>query len=240
MSERLTVQEIARRAMASIGLPVPASIVNQADDAATQLVQCLYEAAEEMISKADWQAIKIEASFLTVAAEDQGDIYTKFPDFRRFVEDTVWNTTTQRKLVGPVSSQDWREAQATGVVVSTSNLFRVNSDHFYILGQSTADETIALEYISTRWLLDTNGLDRKSVIARASDICLLPSEAMVAGVTWRYLHKNGQDATAAFNDFMKFCGVRMGEDGGKRILNMVPRRSRTMAYPYDVRVENYE
>lgn len=240
MSERLTVQEIGKRAMSSIGLPMPSSIVNDNDDAARQLLQCLYEVSADMIAHSDWQILKASVTFQTVAGENQGNLRVKFPDFRRLVDQTTWNLTAMRQLIGPISSQDWQRMKINGASAVDSCMFRIIGDNFHILGQSVAGETIALEYISNLWLLDANGLDRKSEIKKSSDICLLPADAMTAGVQWRYLYKNGQDSTAAFADYRALRDERRAEDGGTAHLSLVPRRRNALRSPSDARVVGYE
>jgi hypothetical protein len=240
MSDRLTVLQIAQDALGAIGMGRPTTVINTSDDASIQLERCIHETALHMLRKHDWEDMKISSSFTTIAQENQGDIRTKFPDYTRLVNDSIWNETTQRKLHGPISSQIWREAKATGRVFVEHQMFRLIGGDLYILGQSAADEVIALEYISNRWLQTADGLDRRARIVKNTDVCLLHSQVMTLGVKARWLYANGQDSSSAMAEYADLLATIKAEDGGKDVLSLVPPRQRRMTYPYDVAVRNYE
>lgn len=224
MTERLTLIQIATRAMEGIGIPAPSSVVvTTSDDNAKKVVQCIYDVATMMMDRHNWQSLKKLGTFSTIADESQGDIRTLFPDWRRFIDDTMWNATLDRKIYGPVSDQVWREAKTLGRVSSSNKLYRVFADELYLYDQDTASETINVEYISSYWI--KSGLNRTGTMTTNSDISLLHGATMVAGVQATWLHREGQDSSEANARFQDSLKNQIAADGGRMIASLNAPRS---------------
>jgi hypothetical protein len=182
-----------------VGLAVPTVVVTSADAGILELLQLANQEGKELGKRFDWPVLTAEQTFTTTAAAVQvGAIPSAFD---RFVNDSMFNRTTARKVVGPISPQQWQAIQANGSYTSVIQSFRRRGTDLLITPTPAAGETIAYEYISKNWCESSGGTDQSAWVAD-TDVGLLDEELMKLGIIWRWRKAKGfsfQDALDTYN-----------------------------------------
>lgn len=221
----LSVLTIVQRALAGPGMKAPSSLISPNDDLGPQAIALLYETAEDMISRFDWQELKADGSLTTTGVESQGSLATLYPDLDHIINGTVWNATTNTKLNGVATSQEWqRLKRQLGTTASLNGPWRVLGNTFYLLGNSTAGQNITFEYVTKKWLTTADSATPKDEITLNADLCRLPARVVVAGVRWRWQEAKGLDYSEAFRTYERFMESAAGDSIGTDVISLTPRR----------------
>ena len=72
-------------------------------------------------------------------------------DFQRFLNNTMWNRTTDRKFYGPITDVEWQRIKAT-VSEGVTNYFRIRGGLLIVHPNPTASQSVFFEYISKNWV----------------------------------------------------------------------------------------
>jgi hypothetical protein len=216
------VLEVIQRCANAVGIPEPSTAVaNQADDV-IQLVELLNQEGRSLASRHDWQALRFEATFTTLAAESQGtlaSIIGATQGLRKIINDTIWDRTTQQPVYGPNSPQRWQAQKAMALTGPyPSYVIRGNTLRFDPV--PAAGDTCYFEYISTMWCTDVGGTTFRRNVAADTDLLLLDDEIMLAGLEWRWLRKKGLSYAEEFASYEAMVYQAMGRDGTKARLQM--------------------
>lgn len=97
-----------------IGIPRPATLVDNADPDARLLLTLANDVGQNL-SNMNWQCLLKFATFTSVATQLQGDMLTIAPDFARQEGETLWNLTNATYSRGPLTPQEWQLATARRV-----------------------------------------------------------------------------------------------------------------------------
>jgi hypothetical protein len=210
------VQSVARR----VGLTAPSVLFTSTDRNVGQLRELLIEGAEAL-SKAGspqgWQALQAEQTFVTVAQIEQTN--TPIPaDFRRFVPDSFFNRTTNRKVTGPLTPQEYQQAQVWPQLTAPYLTFRERESTFLIDPAPPAGETIAYEYISAYWATNSAGV-AKAAFTADDDGTYLDEELLKLDLRWRWKAAKGLDYGEDMITFERARDLALGDDGGSGSLN---------------------
>lgn len=170
-----------------------------------------------LLAKRDWEFLKKEQTFTTVAAESQTSAIPT--DFKRFVNGTFWNRTTRRPVVGPLSSSEWAYYKAN-VNAGVRDQFRQAGGEIQIYPAPPAGQTIAYEYIKNTICTASDGVTEKSDFETDADIPIFDDELVILGVVWRYKKSAGGDYAEEFREFVLRLEDEFKNDGGSDIINM--------------------
>lgn len=228
-----TVLQIAQRACAATGLPVPNSIIGSTDPNVVQLVELLHEEGSELAARTEWQVMTWEATFTTVAAEDQGSIATIVDaidhTWRTVVRDTMWDRTQREPIVGPLSPVEWQTWKANQFAGPYKN-FRISLNRILIAPPPEAGHTVAFEFTSRHWLLNAAGTAYKEFITLNDDAPLLDADIILAGLKWRSLQRRGLSYGELFTAYERRVTDAIARDGtkgrktlGERCLSGIPQ-----------------
>lgn len=182
----MSLLTLVRAACDRIGLQRPTTVISAGDQTARTLLSFANEEGENLCAIHPWRKLRYEQTFVTVATEQQT---ASIPgDFLRFVNDTWWNRTTKEPLEGPLSPQEWQAVKAwtTGPI---SDSFIVRGDYIYINPVPAAGETIAYEYISSKWAV--SGGSYYTEFQADADTTLVPEKLITLGVVWRFKQSKG-------------------------------------------------
>ena len=214
-----TLLEICTESLEEIGIDPPTSIVNGGDEG-MQLKAIANSVGRDLVKRLRWQDLIVEASFTTVATENQFTLKTAYPYLRLIIPNTSWNTTQQRPVVGPLSPQAWRRIQAENDTFDYP-VFRIYQGNYYLL-DPTAGETVYFEYLDKRWIVSSDGNNFYERFQADTDEPRLDDHAMVLGVRWRYLQKKGLEYGEVFREYEDWVQELMGADLPRETLNMHP------------------
>jgi hypothetical protein len=224
ITQGLTLKQMVQAAAERMGLPEPDSVVANPEVTAQRLLRLFQNSGMDMVRRNQWQALMKEHTFTTVNAETQTD--TPIPsDFDRFVDETIYNRTENRRVLGPMNAREWQSNQALSASPVT-DMFRVRGGAFLYYPAPTAGDTVAYEYVS-RWWIDTNQDDsgEASVFAADDDVVLLDEEMIIQDVIWRYRQSTGQQYAEAFRMAQLTMLNRIASDKGRKTLRLAERSS---------------
>lgn len=133
---------------AEINLSRPDSLFaasNEGDTTDRKVVRALNKTARALAAAHDWQVIRRERVFSTVAAEVQTNAIPR--DFLRFVPQTMMDRSRRLEIIGPVPPDQWQWIKS--YYQATASLQYVQrGDDILFFPVPTAGMTIAYEYIT--------------------------------------------------------------------------------------------
>jgi hypothetical protein len=209
---------IARVANApGVGIAAPAAVVGSGDVSVIELLELANQEGEELARRADWPVLTAEHSFTTSAAPVQAGALPG--DFDRFVNGTWWNRTTNRRLVGPLSPQQWQAQQATAAGGPLSTAFRLRGADLLITPVPPAGQTVAYEYVSRNWCRSALGAGQ-SAWAADMDAGILDERLMALGIIWRWRKAKGLAYGEAFDAYEMEAEKAAARAGGAPVLSL--------------------
>ena len=171
-----------------IGLRRPASVIGNPDPEVQQLLNYAQLEGKELPTRGEWQGLRTPALFTSLASEVQtGMIPT---DFARFINETFWNRSRRRPLMGPVTPQQWQNIQAW-TTSPLQDTFTVYGGDIYVTPAPPAGETFAFEYVSNNFCKSATNTPQSSWLAD-TDVARIPEELFSTGIAWRFLEQAGQ------------------------------------------------
>lgn len=219
----LGITALAREAAAEVGLELPSAIATATTPAATQARALLQVTAEEIIDKVDLQALTVEATFTSVATEEQiSDIYSTWTDLARILPETMMDRTAVRRVIGAVNNQQWA-AQKAAIANPADFYWRLRGNALQFLGTPSADHTIAFDYMSTDWLKSSDGLSTYDRIQADSNIPRIPGALLKLGFQWRLLHAKGYEYAEKFRAYEARLMRLKARDKPKQTLSLASR-----------------
>lgn len=219
----MSVLTICQEALEEIGVDPPSTLVSGGDFGA-QLLALANSAGRDIARRHDWQALRTEATFTTVATAEQVDLATDYPYLRRIIPGTMFNRTQQRRIVGPISPQAWNRIKADTLSPATL-LWYKRGNSILFPGTPVADETCAFEWLDTRWCSSSNGASLYEAFVADTDIPRIDDYAMVLGVRWRFLKKKGLEYGEEFRQYEDCIAERAGSDQPPETINLNPHHN---------------
>jgi hypothetical protein len=169
------------------GLTAPSSLFGSSDPNAPLLIALAQEEGEDLSRRHDWQALKVDYTVPTLAAEAQ----TALPaDYDRMLPDGEWwNRTIGLKYIGPTDDTTWGAIKALNVTGATG-YWRLQGGGPKIFPAPTAGQTLAFPYISKNWARSNLGVG-KAVFTADTDTVVMPERLMSLGIIWRWKKDKG-------------------------------------------------
>jgi hypothetical protein len=208
-----------------VGLPVPAQVVGSADAGVLELLELANQEGEELARRADWPVLIAEQVFTTAATAAQAGALPA--DFQRFVNGTWFNRTTARKLVGPLTPEQWQRLQANGpsgglgAGVATQ-AFRRRGLSLLIAPTPPAGQSIAFEYLSKNWCRSSGGTGQAAWVAD-SDSGVLEERLMALGIIWRWRKAKGFSFSDALDTYQEEVEKEAARAPGAPALSLTAR-----------------
>lgn len=213
----MTLLTTVNNAQDRIGMPRSTTVVGSTDNDARAMLALANQEGKELARRGPWQSLVREHSFTSIAAETQTSGLPS--DFDRILPETAFNRTRKRILYGPLTPQEW-QAQKGVVAIGITEAFYIRASAFLVTPIMTAGETVAYEYITTKWCQSSGGT-AQAAWAADTDTGILDEELMTQGLIWRFLKARGLDYSEAFRTYELNVAQALGRDGGsKRTINM--------------------
>jgi hypothetical protein len=201
-----------------LGLPRSTVVVSSTDQNVRRLLALANQEGKELAKRHTWQAITKEKTFTSLAQASQTSAIPS--DFDRFVNESMFNRTNHRRVLGPLSPEQWQAQQALSASLLV-DAFRVRGNAIYINPTPAAGLTYAFEYVSTLWI-DSDSDGDGDLAAWTHDTTnsgLLSEDLMGLGIDWRYLKAIGLDYAEAFRTYELQVEQAIIRDGGARTLS---------------------
>lgn len=220
----MTALTIVNNVQDQLGLTRSTVVAASTDPQVRQLLSLLNVEGKVLAKRWNWQALKQESTFTTVAAESQGAITTLAgADFDRFINDSMWNRTQRRPVFGPVTDTDWAMAKAA-TSTSPFSSFRMRGNAIRFNPVPAAGDTVAFEWMSKNAFQATGGGATKVAVTVDTDVGILDEMLYELGLKWRWRKAQGLDYAEDFDEYEKAVANAKMRDGGKTSVNLGAER----------------
>ncbi len=185
------------------GLAAPNTAVSSTDTQVKQILALLNKGGSAISRRHEWQALTAEATFTTLAAASQGTLVSIIgvnSNFRRILDETIWNRTTQRIVMGPLYATERQGRLAITTAGPWSEYF-IRGGILYFDPVPAAGESCYFEYLSNNWTTTADAVTSKSRFTLDDDLPLFDDELLLADLEWRWNKKKGLDYAEDFNEF---------------------------------------
>jgi hypothetical protein len=198
------------------GIPRPAAIVGSQQQDHRQLLALANKEGRELGRRTTWQALTGEHSFIAVANEEQPSGLLDQAAF--IINETLYNRTRQRRVVGPVDAVDWQMQKATTTTL-VDEQFRIRGSMLLLMPVPQAGDEYAYEYVTKRFVTNAGDTLQRESFAADTDVALIDEWLITLGVVWRWKNAKGLDYGEDFRTYDKEVTEAIARDGARRTLN---------------------
>ena len=216
----LCALEIVAEALNGVGVDPPDSLTS-GGDLGKRTLGIANAVGQSLATRYEWQILRTEGTFTTVAQEEQFTIATEFPNLRKWVDETLWNRTTQRKIFH-VGQRTWARIKSDGVSPATEIYILSGGKLRFPSDTAVAGQTVAFEYIDNRWAETSDSATKLRRFAGDTNIPRLDDHMFVLGVRWRYLQSLGMEYGEHFREYEDYVQQKIAEDRPRETLSLNP------------------
>lgn len=165
-----------------------------------QLLRLLKKAGRELAKHREWKHLQKEYTFSTTSGTNT---YALPSDFRKMVDQSSWNRTTDFPVGGPLDGQEWQYFQAVTTASLISKFYRIWQGQLYLYPTPTATETIAFEYQSTSWVKPSGQTSPTSETPTLfSDVVCFDPSLVVTRLKADFRRNKKQDSQSEVDDYL--------------------------------------
>lgn len=209
----MTLLSVCQTVLREIGeFTVPSTIVGNSDPVAVQLLALANRTGRTLANDYRWQVLLTNYSFTTVSGTDG---YALPSDFGRFANLTMWDSTNDTRVHGPVSPAQWQFLQSSGLggAAQFDKTFRVAGNLFEIYPTPTSADTVAYQYYSKNWI------SGKAAYALDADVSLIDEDLIILGTKYRFLQAKGDAFEEEKKEYLYRLDSLQGADGGRNVIS---------------------
>lgn len=165
-------------------------------------------------------------------------------DFKRPVDNTMWDRSRFWSMRGPQSPQQWQLFKSSVIGrASIQRRFRFRytaGAQVFSIDPVPTDNGSALvfEYVSTSWCQSAGGTPQSQWLAD-TDIGILDEDLIELGVRWRMLRRLGLAYSEELDEYERAVGQALASDGGAAILDLAPGDRLTLIGPWNLPETNF-
>ncbi|HWT40962.1 MAG TPA: hypothetical protein VN081_06915 [Dongiaceae bacterium] len=221
----MSLLTIVQNACTRIGIPSPTAVVSSTDAQILQLLALANEEGESLATGTsagtsyDWQALQLEASFVTTATESQGTIESIAPGFKYIIGGTIWDRTKRLPVYGSLDPQTWQNFKSWGVT-SPFPKYRVRGGLLLLMPIPAAGDSYYFEYQTKNWCTSADGVTLKTGFTADDDVALLDEQIMTAGLIWRWKEAKGFEYAEDFRKYQNRVINAIARDTERPVLDM--------------------
>jgi hypothetical protein len=193
----MSLLSICQNACYRLSLEAPSAIIGSTNKIAIQLLALAKEEGKQLSRKGSWKVLTSEQTFTTTAASAQTDALPSDLDW--IIPETMYNRTSSRKVGGPISPEDWQAIQAS-LTTLVHPVFRIRGTSLLLTPTPAASETVAFEYITTKWCQSSGGT-AQTTWAADTDTAKVDEELHTLGILWRFQRAKGLDYSAEISEY---------------------------------------
>lgn len=214
----MSLLSIVSNALAEMSLPIPAAVVTSLDPQIKQMFALANREGKSLAQRTRWTALQFEATFTTVATENQATLATIAPGLKFVTNNTIYNRTLRRPVFGPLSAQDWQQKKAM-FLAGPWNQFRIQNGIIKFIPIPVAGQQCFFEYSSSAFVLAANNTTRKTEFTADDDVSVLDEELITLGVIWRFKKAKGLDYEVDAQEYTAYVANSIARDGSKPVLS---------------------
>lgn len=212
----MTLLSICQDAAVEIGVPKPSTVIGNADPIVMRLLRYAKREGAELVRRGNWQALRSEKTFVSLAQESQTAMVAS--DLDHFINDTFWNRSQKRRLYGPKTPEEWQLIKGA-VTSAVFNTYTYMGNAILINPVPAAGETFAYEYVSNQYCLSA-ALAVQAVWTADTDTPRLREELFTLGVIYRYKKGRGLPFADDFSEYDMQVQEALMLDKPKRVIGM--------------------
>lgn len=199
-------------------LPIPAGLKGTSDAGSLQLRELLQTTGEEIWDASNWEQCSQRVLFNGNGTVNLGDIYTLCPNnMASIVPDTFWNNTLRRKMIGPVSDQNWQQ-QLSLSPPGPLYYFRISGSILQTSTAVPATHAMTLIYKSKNWI-KFNGVGKQSY-SEDNDVSVFSDKLMKKGLRAHWLRAKQMPHKYEFESFMDAVRQEAAQNSVRPVLSM--------------------
>lgn len=228
----MTLLTIVQQAGARLGIPPVSSVLTNSDDRVRQMGALATTEGRELcaIEGISWQQLVKEQTFAATATEEQAGVIPA--DYLYMVNETAFNRTRVRRLLGPLTPEEWQAEKALSTSV-LRDAYRIRGDAFLVTPIPAAGDVFAFEYVSSNWVVATGETAAtKDAFTADSDGTVFDDELLRLGVEWRFLQALGLDYAEQFRTYERRLANLAARNGSRRTLDLSQHRPTGARRPY--------
>ena len=206
----MTLLTTVQTACELLTIPSPDTVMGNTDYQVAQLRGLLKVVGVDLLDKHDWAPLITAATFTCGASNAQ----TGYPPaaFERMSDGSeMWNDTTNWRIDGPVTAQEWTALLVQSVATLPQH-WRMIDGVFNIYAPKSGD-TIRYEYISKYWILQSGTTPADAFLAD-TDTFKLPELLLSLGLVWRWKQAKGVDYAEDLETFNSKLAASVKKDKG--------------------------
>lgn len=216
----MTVATIVTDATERISVALGGTTVfSNSGETAKQMRALANQEGMELMRRGSWEQLTTEKTFNALAQESQTGAIPA--DFDHMLNETFYNRTRKRQVVGPLSPTEW-QAQKSILATVLYDSYRIRGSAILMIPVPTLNDIYAYEYISKNWCASSVGVP-KARFSADTDVALLDEELITLGVIWRFLRAKGFDYAEAFRTYELQVSQALARSGSKRTINFAQR-----------------
>lgn len=187
-----------------------------------QLCALINSAGKRMLKAADWGALTATGVTFNTAVGAASPFLSPsiVQGFDRFVDGTVWNTTTKLPL-RPMTQQQLAAMKAQAFSTAPYQYYLLSLPNVLLYPTPTAVQTISYAYIINSWVgSDYAGALYASRVTTKSDIPYFDSDALRSCLKMLFLQAKGFDSSAAREEYQEALEIAKGGMDAKPALSI--------------------
>lgn len=202
------------------GLPVPAGAQSSSDPQVAQMVGLLREFCDDMVTRKAWQTNQREATFTSLAAEDQGSIQLLAPyGFEGIFQETLYDRTQKLPILGGMDAAEW-QGRKTLSFSGPLYQFRLRGDRLLFVPALPAGHTIAFEYYSSYFAVAADGITYQQYLINDTDRCTLGDRLPTAYLRWAWKKEKGFEYAEDFAAYERLVATKSARDASPQSVNL--------------------
>ena len=218
------VREHARRQ----GLPLPASVASSSDGYCQQARGLLNEFCDDLNTRKLWQTNVRQASWPSVADENQGSLSTLAPfSYEGIVPQTTYQHS-QDRLMEPLTPQEW-QARKVRAFVGPYTAYRLMEGNFLVNPVPALGDTFSFEYYSSAFVYypGTSGSTPSPAVYRRYwendlDTSTVGPDLAIAYLRWAWKREKGFDYSEDFVKYEKMLLTKSARSDSPQPVSMDP------------------
>lgn len=216
----MTLLELVKTFCERQTLIPPAFVIGSQDTQVLQIKSLLDEVCEDLVTRWDWSALTLEATFETNGDENQGTMSAIAPHgFLRIINETIFNRTLRLPIYGPMTPQKWQSLKAlptTGPFYK----YRIVGGRLLLNPKPAVGHLCAFEYASSNIVLDNNTNQTKAYCTRDDDTFNLPDILLLAGLRAKWREAKGLPYAEQFQRYEIMANDMKAREGSKPVVDM--------------------
>ena len=224
----MALLDIVKDVCGEVGVSVPSSVIGNTDANVVQVLRLLNREGKWLARIHDWQVLRKEGSFTTVAANQQVANIKSFTDtssasvtdLDRIVPKTMWDRTAREQIGDPVTAQRY-QGDLANVTVSTRYRYIIRGNALFFTPMPPISHSVYFEYIKIHWCQSSGGTGKTS-FSVDTDTGILDEDLLTQGALWRFLKAKSLDYAEEFRRYEHLLSALTGQESPAADLMAVP------------------